>query len=266
MKQITIWTVLFLVLIMGVACERVVDLHLRNETGRLVIEGMITDQAGPQSIQLSRNVEFSAPNNYPTVSGAVVKVTDEKGHRFDFTETAPGLYTAAEMQGNYGYHYTMEVLLNDTTYTASSTMPDLVKLDSLSTRKDEFDDQPNAKIITAHYSDPIGLGNQYQFILYVNNKIINQVFTNNDRLSDGRNVTYDLQLNDDITILPGDSVKVIMQCIDANIFKYWNAIEQQNADGPGGGAAPANPPSNISPEALGYFSANTIESIEMVVK
>ena len=77
---------------------------------------------------------------------------------------------------------------------------------------------------------------------------------------DGRYVSLDL-LENDIDIYPADTVKVEMQCIDKPVYTYWFTLMQQSTEGPGGGVTPANPPSNITPLTLGYFSAHTSQSI-----
>jgi hypothetical protein len=57
-----------------------------------------------------------------------------------------------------------------------------------------------------------------------------------------------------------------MQCIDKPVYTYWFTLMQQGDNGPGGGVTPADPPSNITPTVLGYFSAHTTQSKTIVVK
>jgi len=40
----------------------------------------------------------------------------------------------------------------------------------------------------------------------------------------------------------------------------------QQSNGPGGGVSPSNPPTNISPATLGYFSAHTSSIKTMIVQ
>jgi hypothetical protein len=84
-------------------------------------------------------------------------------------------------------------------------------------------------------------------------------------LTDGRYVSRNLREND-IDIYSGDTVTVEMQCIDKPIFTYWNTLDQQQSQGLQGAVAPANPPTNITPATLGYFSAHTTQSETIVVK
>jgi hypothetical protein len=258
-----------LILLFLASCERVIDLDLRDDAGKFVIEGNITDQTGAQNIRLSTNVPFSDQTSSPPVSGAQINITDDKGNRYIFTEGPAGTYTAQSLAGIYGRSYAMTVAIGDKIFSATSKMPSLVKLDSVTTRKDKFEDDEDTRLIAVHYQDPIGTPNQYRFIVYVNGALIKRIFVNNDQYSDGRPVTFDLQLDDDDDpkVYPGDTVKVEMQCIDEKVYTYWYSLSsQQGVEGPGGSVTPADPPTNIWPASLGYFSAHTTESKTIIVR
>lgn len=252
------------------SCERVIELELRDDIGRLVIEANFHDQQGAQTVRLSTNVRFSEPNTYPPVTGAQVTVEDDAGNTYIFKEGPAGIYTTDTVAGVYGRTYSLKVLTGDTTFSARSKMPSQVKLDSITARKDEFGDNENARIISVHYQDPAGVSNQYRFVLYLNGVLVKRDFVNDDRFSDGRSVELDLPLgddDDDLEVLPGDRVEVEMQCIDKPIYTYWYSLaSQQGSDGPGGSVTPADPPTNITPTSLGYFSAHTTERKSITVK
>jgi hypothetical protein len=243
----------------------VIDLKLGNDTGKLVIEANITNVSGPQSIKLSRNVPFTSTNVYPPVTGATVAVNDDKGNTFPFTEGPAGTYTANSLAGIAGSTYKMNVLTGGIAYTAASVMPDSVTLDSVTDRKNDFNNKNNKKEITVHFNDQAGVKNQYRFVMYVNNAEVNDVFAFNDDFFDGRHVDLDL-VETDVDIYPGDVVTIEMQCIDKTMYTYWFTLMQQSANNPGGGVAPSNPPTNITPACLGYFSAHTTQSMTIVVK
>jgi hypothetical protein len=256
----------FALLLSLTACEKVIDLDLRNDTGKLVIEGNIVDTLGVQTIKLTTNVPFSNTNTYPPVTGAQVSVSDQAGNSYSFSESQSGMYTSTPFKGIAGNTYTMTALINGKTYTASSTMPTRVPLDSLSSRKHPIDGGNN-KLISVHYQDPAGIVNQYRFTMYLNNVQIPRVFANDDEFSDGRNVNFDFRLgNDDPDIHAGDKVTVEMQCVDKTIYTYWFSFMQQSDSGPGGAVAPSNPPNNIKPVTLGYFSAHTTQTKTIIVK
>jgi hypothetical protein len=245
-----------------ISCTKVIDLKLRDNSGQLVIEGNITNVTGPQYITLSQNVAFTSPNTYPPVAGATVYVTDKRG-KYVFAEQPQGTYSVVGLTGITGVTYKMTVVTNGITYTASSLMPARVNLDSITSKVNEFGSS-NTREITVHFLDPAGVANQYRFIMYVNGLQTNDIFVINDEFADGRYIDFDL-IENDIKIHPGDVVTVEMQCIDKAVYTYWLTQMQQTEEGPGG-VAPSNPPTNITPASLGYFSAHTSQSLTLAVK
>jgi hypothetical protein len=260
--KISIYITAILLVTFMASCTKVIQVKTANNVGELVIEGNITNVFGPQTIQLSKNVALSSTNTYPAITGAVVAVTDQDGNTYPFTESPAGTYTSSNGAGTFGSTYTMTVTTGGTTYTARSTMPAAVNLDSVTSKNAPIGN--DKKQITVHYQDPPGVANQYRFVLYVNGVQVKDVFADNDQFNDGKYVNLDLY-ESDIDIHTGDIVKVEMQCIDDPIYTYWFTLAQQSVDNPGGGVTPANPPTNITPTTLGYFSVHTTQTITIVV-
>lgn len=260
------YAILFTIMLSVIAsCTKVIDLKLGNDTGKLVIEGNITNKQGVQIVKLSRNVSLNNDNTYPPVTGATVNLSDDKGRNYEFTEETPGTYTISSMAAAAETTYKLLVIVDGKKYTASSVMPKRVELDSVTVSNIEYNPNSKSKLITAHYKDPEGEANQYRFVMYVNKVQVKSVFALDDEFTDGRYVSVDLREND-IDIFPRDTVTLEMQCIDKPIYTYWFTLLQQQANNPGGGVTPANPPTNISPATLGYFSVHTTQHITIVVK
>ena len=167
------------------------------------------------------------------------------------------------MVGHHGRKYTMTVVTGGQTYTATSAMPHLVNLDSVTAKISTFG-RNNLRTITVNYQDPPNAANQYRFILAVNGIQANPIFAFDDSFTNGRYVRQDLFENS-TDIHPHDTVAVEMQCIDRNIYEYWFSLSQQQQNGPGGGTTPSNPPSNFNNNALGYFSAHTTQFKQIIV-
>lgn len=265
MKKLTFFLSVISIILIFSACTKVIDLKLGNDSGKLVIEGNITNQDSVQIIKLTRNVPFTSTNTYPAVSGATVTITDNKNNTYPFTEGPAGTYTSAPFMGVAGNTYKMTVVSGGTTYTASSVMPALVKLDSITEKKADFKTNNDLREITVHYQDPPGMPNQYRFIMWVNGVEVSTVFAYNDEFSDGRYVNGDLVENSN-DIHAGDTVKVEMQCVDLPVYTYWFTLMEQEFGGPDGGVAPSNPPTNITPAVLGYFSAHTTQTETIVLQ
>ena len=64
-------------------------------------------------------------------------------------------------------------------------MPQLVPFDSIKVEQFTFGGDIERNIIPI-YTDPIAKGNNYRFVLSVNNKLINQHFVQNDEVTNGR--------------------------------------------------------------------------------
>jgi hypothetical protein len=264
--------ILYIALTLGcmafASCQKVIDIDVNTSTSQLVIEGNITNIRGTQYVIVSRSVAYTEPNNYPAVTGANVQVTDNLGNTYKFNEMQKGNYAFGPLRGQSGRTYTLTVKVDNQTYTASSVMPAPVTVDSLSLSKVTFGSSER-RLVAVNYTDPKGTANQYRYVLRVNGKTTNRIYVEDDRLTDGNFVKeelYPYDDNDDTEDLKtGDLVSVEVQCIDKNIFNYWYTLRSQRRGGPGGGTTPGNPPSNINNNALGYFSAHTYQTLDLVI-
>jgi hypothetical protein len=253
-----------LMLMATASCQKVIDLKLNNAPPQIVIEGNITDQDGPQYVTITKSVPFTSTDDFPVVSGATIILNDNAGTQYLFSEIHPGVYVIYPYKGVYGKKYTLTVKTGGVTYTANSTMPTVaVPLDSVTAKVNVFG-KNNLRTIVVNYQDPPNMANQYLFTLYINSNQAGTIFTNDDSFTDGRYVVEDLFQND-IDVPVGDTARVDMQCIDKNVYQYWYTLSQQQVNGPGGGVTPSNPPSNFNNNALGYFSAHTLETKSIVV-
>jgi Domain of unknown function (DUF4249) len=257
----------FLVMMLGLtSCEKVIEIKLADASKKYVIEGNISNQPGDCVVKITQSKSFSANNDFPGVSGATVTISDNGGAPVTLTETSQGNYETSVLSGTTGHVYTLGVDIGGQVFNASSTMPVAVTLDSLySENRILFGD--SSKIINVVYKDPPAKGNAYHFFLYKNNVQEKTVFVTNDDYTNGNTVTNELLFfNDDDNkkIKAGDTVKVIMECIDAPVYQYWFSID--GATGESNNATPANPVSNITGGALGYFSAHTTQNKTVVVK
>jgi hypothetical protein len=242
--------------ILVIACTKTITPSLNTGATQLVIQGEVSDTAGPYYVSIVNSVGFYADNTYPGVSGATVTITDStSGLKDVLTETATGLYvTHSLVRGAYGHTYLLNVSLNGKTYTASSTMPQPVTLDSVS-----FDTTDNKRIRPqANYQDPKGIANYYKYSMIINGVRDARFQSFEDRLSDGRYIQDKLD-TDTGEVKRLDVVQLSLVSIDKDVFTYLKEAENI-AYNNSSLAAPATPVSNISGGCQGYFSAQTISS------
>ena len=246
------------------SCKKVIDVNLKNAATQMVITGEVNNRPGPYQVTITKTVNFTSDNNFPAVSGALVIITGN-GVTDTLTENTPGNYLTHALKGKPGNSYALNVLIEGHSYTATSVMPQPVRLDSI----DFMLGRENNIFPVAYFKDPTGVPNYYQFIEYENGKKLsngrgNSVF--DDRLSDGRYISR-LLYNDSTDLKSGDTLIVQMNCVDKPVYDYLNQLLQITGGGGRGFSSPtpANPTTNITGGVLGYFSANTVTGKEALV-
>lgn len=253
---------IFIAIVVMSSCEKVIDVELNDTEKKYVIEGVLTDREGSSRVTITRTKNMDEDNAFEGISGAEVRIEDERGQSTIFHEGSPGIYQG-DLTGVPGESYTLKVNIVGTVYTAVSHMPLPVSLDSLYISESDMMGGKD-KLANVVLKDPEGRGNAYRFVQFINDKKSKNIFIQNDDLSDGRMITANL-LTRNSAIRQGDSVSVEMQCIDPAVYKYWFSL-RKGSTGENENATPANPVSNISGGALGYFSAHTIRTKSIVVK
>ncbi len=254
-----------LLILLFSSCQKVVQLDLNNAASQIVIQGEVTDDRGPYQIIINQTVGFYADNTFPGVSGATVIITDDLGDTDSLSEKSPGIYQTHFLKGKPGITYTLTVLSQNVKYAAVSTMPQPVRFDSLTLEETSGFGQERINAIV-NFQDPPNVKNFYQFTETVNNKSFpRNNFVLSDRLSDGKYISTTLR-TDSSYIFPGDTVKVNMFSIDENTYTYFLELRQSSGTGAfNSTASPANPTTNITGGALGYFSAHTVQTRAIVV-
>jgi hypothetical protein len=252
----------FLAAVLFSSCEKVIDLKLDNASPVIVIDGGLSDQSENQVVKISKTYSFTSPNKFNGVAGAKVVLTRPNGSTINYDEVSPGLYQSARFRGVPGSKYALDVIIEGKTYSAVSTMPAKVMLDSLSFRQFDFFGTINT-YVAVNYDDPPATQNQYRYILKVKDKV-EQDMVNEDRFNNGNRVSDVIfyKLDD---LVAGDSLDVEFQCIDRNVYRYFYSLGQ-NTGGGGPPVSPANPVSNFNNGALGIFNAHTSSKRTAVIK
>lgn len=274
MKKYIVISFAFLFLI---SCEKVIDIDLNQSNPRYVIEGNLSNVTGESKVKISKTLNFDETTAYPAISGALVTITDNKLNQTDtLTETSVGIYFKAGLAGIEGHPYTMMVKMGTEIFTAVSTMPNSVNLDSLvqETLAGSYSgggpggpggpgrpgsDKGSSTIqITPHYTDPDNAENYYQFVVTRNDTLVNDIFIRNDVGFNGSSSHLPLRVKAD----KGDALTIDMQCIDNTVYNYFFGLNENINQS---SATPANPTSNINNGALGYFKAHTSQKETIII-
>ncbi|HEV8505327.1 MAG TPA: DUF4249 domain-containing protein [Chitinophagaceae bacterium] len=247
------------------SCQKVIDLKLHDADIKYVVEGVISNEPGVCTVNLTQSKPFYENNQFPGISGAIVTVKDNDVE-FALPETQPGVYETNLINGTPGHVYQLSVTINNNLFTATSKMPLPVLLDTVYISNGPFGE---FKFATVGYDDPPGVSNSYRFVQYLNGVKDPAIFWQNDEFTDGQTVLIQLDTgvdkkDDPRNIKSGDTVTIEMLGIDEAVYKYWYSLHFNGGDG-GNIATPANPVTNINGGALGYFSAQALDRKSLIV-
>ncbi|MBO9620580.1 MAG: DUF4249 domain-containing protein [Niabella sp.] len=251
--------------IMGAGCKKIIHLSIEGVAKKYVIEATVADNNDFYNVIISQTLNIEDSNLFKGVPNASVTISEDGKTPLLLEDRGNGIYHA-NVTGRPGHTYNLVVKVNGQVFTASSTMPVKVPLDSITTNERPFLGRMQ-KIAAVAFTDPPGEGNAYRFTQYVNDRKEITIFVTNDKLFDGRSVSYELLVfsNDKHSDLKtGDRLKVEMRCISMDNYMYWYSLSQ-SALGQNQSASPGNPITNIKGGALGYFSANTYASKTITV-
>ncbi|MCG8468513.1 MAG: DUF4249 domain-containing protein [Gemmatimonadetes bacterium] len=267
-------------------CERVVDVEIPAPAEpRLVVEGRIERvleaPSGDQRIRLTTTDAFFSNREPPPAAGALVVVSDDAGGIFPFAESAPGLYTATDLEAVVGRTYSLEVEWNGETFAASAMLRGVPPIDSL-----YFVFEEETVIVeeegfraTIDFSDPAGRENYYLWEQLVDGVNIIPPDPGNafnlvsaDEFYDGRRIVG-FQPNDEVALQTGQRATVRQIALSREAHDFYLTLFEQNALGSGNpfSIPPANVRGNVRnlsrPDrpALGFFEAAEVSVAEAVV-
>ncbi len=221
-----------------------------------VIEGFITEGESTHYVKITKTLSFDKNEAYPTVDNAIVVVTDNLGNVANFTLIEPGIYETTGYLGVSGRTYMLTVTIDGQEFKAESAMPNVTLLTELEIAEIPFGAE-SFKTIVPKYQDELNVENYYAFDRFINHEKASGISVRDDKNSDG-------QINQQPLfefVESGDTVNVIMHCIDQLAYKYLFSVNANT----GSIASPANPESNFGNTCLGYFSARVSSEASIVV-
>ena len=94
LMSISKYAFLIVTLILFIAgCKKVYNPEINTNLEILVVEGLITDSNGPNTIKLSKTAPFGSETNKKMVSGAKLQVKNNHDQTYFLTETSYGIYS-----------------------------------------------------------------------------------------------------------------------------------------------------------------------------
>src|SRR3569833_2254035 len=98
------------------SCKKEVNLKQDKTGSHIVIQGEVTDAAGPYTVKVNMSVDFKADNSFPPVSGGRIKITSNENETDSLVQISEGVYSTQTLQGKPGNTYTLSVQIGDTVY------------------------------------------------------------------------------------------------------------------------------------------------------
>ncbi|MCG2611749.1 DUF4249 domain-containing protein [Flavobacterium sp. SM15] len=275
MKNILIYLSLFISFILITGCEDVVNVDLKDDQPKLVIDAAIKWQKGTtgenQIIKLSLTNNFYT-NEIVPASGATVTVTNSSNTVFDFIESGTtGNYLCTNFVPVVNESYTLTVQYNGAIYTSTSKLyatPPIINVQQETVTGIDGSDLIQIKFF---YQDN-GAEENYYLITVVNpNKVIPEYGALSDEFFQG-NVMFGFYASDKTN--PGITLLLQVQGISKSYYNYMNkliTIASTNSGNPF-----ATPPvtlrgniinqTNQNDFPLGYFSLGETDTRNYLVQ
>lgn len=101
------------------ACVTPYQPEVKSIPPALVVDGLLTDQPGPHTVQLTYTADYTNSSVNLLVERATVWLTDDANTRQNLTETSAGSYqTAASFRGQLGRSYVLHIQANGKEYAS----------------------------------------------------------------------------------------------------------------------------------------------------
>nr|WP_319400695.1 DUF4249 domain-containing protein [uncultured Carboxylicivirga sp.] len=242
------------------SCEEVITINLNDTDPQVVIIGSVSNQLDTVMVSISQTANYFQPSENIQITGADVSISDDRGNSYQLTEEKEGQYSSV-FAGLPGVTYDLSVKIDDTDYTASSTMPFPVPIESAWITTENWHESVY-NMMNVMIQDPPNIDNYYYVKVFRNDTVIsneNYLRSYSDKYFDGLYNVFTIWT--DTKASTGDTYKVQLFNIDYNFSEYINQfgrVVDQSDLAAIAASTPANPTNNISNGALGYFTACSI--------
>jgi hypothetical protein len=236
-------------------CEKVIDMDLNVSEPAVVIEGNLSWKHTSLKVKVTTTGSYFDSGQSEPVEGAVIFLETDAGVRMEVKDEGEGNYRLDRVPLKARSAYKLVAEIEGHEYSAVSVLNPSVKIDSLSGeyyREARFFD--GGFRMQLYFMDPAGQENYYRVKVYKNGVLFNSpddLIVFDDGVLDGKPVQVRLRGQ---TFAAGDTARVELHSICKNAWEYFNTLREMASLNPGS-PSPANPVSNFTNGALGYFSA-----------
>lgn len=252
--------------IFSTSCSKVIDVKLDTAPPKLVIDASIdwekNTSGKEQKILISTTTGYYS-EEFPSVSGAIVSVTNTAGTVFNFTEDVkPGEYICTNFAPVVGDTYTLAVMLNGVSYSAVETLTATPDIEGPITQNDKGGMTGDELEVEFSYQDD-GTTNNYYVVGVRSIRIAYPEFNlESDDNYQGKKMTQYYSHED---LEKGDSLNIKLYAVSRRFYEYFRKV--LTAAGDDSGPFPTTPTAargNIINQAdannppLGYFRLSEV--------
>lgn len=262
MKSFT-YIVFFLALGSLISCTEVITLDLNDSEPTLVIEATLNGQDNTISVLLTESGSFINPGDYPSVSDALITLTESSGENMTVPEVEPGVYSLTGVTVLAGESYSLSVVSGEKEHLANVTVPDQIEVDSISFEASATRQFGEGLSPTLHYQTASGEAPWLRVRITTASSLYPTSFL---PLENVMRPTSSSLLQ--ASYPRGEKLRMEIQAISEEMYRYFEDVSGLKGEsfGPGAAsAAPSNPDSQWTGSALGYFNAHIPFRIEVVV-
>ena len=258
-----------------ISCEEKVNIPLDTGNPKLVIDANILWQKGTngstQKVKLTTTTDFYS-NVIPTVSGAVVYITDSSNNLFTFLETPnTGEYVCSNFVPVINKEYTLTVQYAGQTYRSTNTLLATPTIDSVQQNSVQGF-SGNQIQVKFFYQDNGAENNNYLIGVKNSTKAVVEYDALQDEFFQGNQM---FGFYTDNKLKTGDQLFFSLEGISLRYYNYMK--ELLSISGSGGGGGPFSTPpvtlrGNIVNQTdennfpLGYFHLSEIDTRNYIVQ
>jgi hypothetical protein len=244
--------------VLFVACEDVINLDVSDVEPQLFIEGVISSSSSASKVTIGFTQNAYTSSSARSVAGARIIVSDDAGNSEVLKQSAPGVFVPSAIIGEPGRKYFLNVKVDGKEYAATSTMPAAMSLDSVRNVSSTSWFIFTTSILKYYITNRPGI-EEYCLIKAYNPGSSSFVWTiYSDKYTDGRQVDL---VSPEFTPTT-NTINVEIISIDKATYEYFYSVKEILGNGNLSlpdllGMDDFNPKSNLTDNALGYFSAQS---------
>ena len=252
------------------SCTEDFDVTLGSTYERVIIQGSISNERKAHQVILSKSADYFSNQQTPRITGATVTISDGDT-TFYLTEISDGIYETDTLAGEPGKTYTLDIIIDDQSYTSSCYLNYCSPIDSIKIGYYDYgdiDEYDNFVVVLLYAQEPATPNNYYLWNVYRNDTLISDTLSakrlETDMFVNGLYISdYEAQW---LEVQIGDTVMLEMQSIVEEYYDYFFQVMAETVwDGGPFEGPPANPKGNISNDALGFFLAYSVERSTTIV-